>query len=88
MRLTRAGMFYTYLDMPNLQAPELPSHKAIIARNGGPASLGRKINVDANTVKAWNRINSIPAPHWQALAEAEAASLDELAAAAARRIAA
>ncbi|MEW9855905.1 carph-isopro domain-containing protein [Novosphingobium sp. M1R2S20] len=74
--------------MPNKPAPALPSHKAIIARNGGPASLGRKINVDPNTVKGWNRLDSIPAPHWHALAEANAATLDELAAAAARRIAA
>jgi len=81
-------MFYTLIGMPKPQAPSLPSHKAIIARNGGPASLGRKINVDPNTVKSWKRLDSIPAPHWLALAAAKAATLDELAAAAAKRAAA
>ena len=88
MQLTKSGMFYTVLHMPHLSAPALSSHKAIIVRNGGPASLGRKINVDPNTVKAWKRLDSIPAPHWHALAEANAATLDELAEAAARKVAA
>lgn len=81
-------MFYTVLSMPKKHAPDLPSHKAIITRNGGPASLGRKINVDPNTVKGWNRLDSIPSPHWLALVQAQAATFDELAAAAARRVAA
>lgn len=74
--------------MTSLSPEALPSHKDIIDRNGGPASLGRKIGVDPNNVKAWKRLGSIPAHHWQAIAEANAASLEELAEAAARRIAA
>jgi hypothetical protein len=66
-------------------ALEQPSHRAIIARNGGPAALGRLINIDPNTVKAWNRLDSIPAAHWHAIAGADAATLDELAAAAASK---
>lgn len=80
-------MFYTLRHMPKISAPVLPSHRAIIARNGGPAALGRRIDIDPNTVKAWNRLDSIPAAHWQAIAGAEAATLDELAAAAARKAA-
>lgn len=85
MHLTRPGMFYTFAGMKRSNAPDAPSHKGIIARNGGPASVGRKINIDPNTVKAWNRLDSIPAAHWQAMSDAGAASLDELAQAAARK---
>lgn len=66
----------------------MPSHRDIILRNGGPTAMGRKINVDPNNVKAWARLDSIPAPHWQAFADSNAATLEELAAAAARRKAA
>lgn len=79
-------MFYTYLDMANQPASQAPSHRGIITRNGGPAKLARLIAVDPNTVKAWNRLDSIPAPHWQAITDAGAASLDELALAAARKV--
>lgn len=74
-------------DTPSVCHPEIypsPSHTAIIARNGGPAAIGRLIGIDPNTTKAWKRLDSIPAAHWQSLANAGAASLDELAAAAAR----
>jgi hypothetical protein len=72
--------------MANPTSLATPSHRDIIARNNGPAALGRMINVDPNTVKAWNRLDSIPAAHWRAIAEAEAATLDELAAAAAAKV--
>lgn len=70
--------------MKQSPAQKSPSHTAIIARNGGPAAIGRLIGVDPNTTKAWKRLDSIPAAHWQSLANAGVATLDELAAAAAR----
>lgn len=48
--------------------------------------MARRIgSVDANTVHAWKRTESIPAPYWKSIANAEIASLDELAEAAANR---
>ncbi len=38
-----------------------------------------------HTVRSWSQRDSIPAEHWQALSEARLASLEELAAAAARK---
>ena len=81
-------MFYTVRSMKQSASPVPPSHCEIIARAGGPAALGRMIGIDPNTTKAWNRLDSIPAAHWQAIASAEAATLDELAEAAARKAAA
>lgn len=78
-------MFYTCPGMTQPTASEAPSHQAIIKRNGGSAALGRLIEVDPNTVKAWKRLNSIPAAYWHAIANAKAATLDELAEAAARK---
>lgn len=77
-------MFYTDHYMAHSSAQSASSHRDIISRNGGPAALGRLIGVDPNTTKAWNRLNSIPAAYWHALASAEAATLEELAEAAAR----
>jgi hypothetical protein len=74
--------------MPQPTSSEVASHQAIIERNGGSAAVGRLIEVDPNTVKAWKRLNSIPAPYWHAIANVGAASLDELAEAAARKAAA
>jgi len=52
----------------------------------GATEMARRIGVsDANTVHAWKRTESIPAPYWKALAEAEIATLEELAEAAANR---
>lgn len=76
-------MKYTYPDMEHIEA----SHQAVIERNGGPAKFARAIDADPNTVKAWKRLNSIPAPYWQAVASADLATLDELAEAAARKAA-
>lgn len=79
-------MFYTSLDMTHQASEATPTHRGIIDRAGGPAAVGRKINVEPNTTKAWKRLDSIPAAHWQALAQAGIATLDELASAAARRL--
>jgi len=67
---------------------DLASHQRIIERAGGPTAFARAIGADPNTVKAWKRTNSIPAPHWQAISVAELATLSELANAAAQRAAA
>ncbi len=71
------------------------SHRDIIDRAGGPAATSKAISpieeaasrlpVDANTVKAWKRQNSIPGAYWQAFRDADLATLSELAAAAAAR---
>lgn len=61
------------------------THSGLIERGGGPAFVGRAIEVDPNTTKAWKRLNSIPAAYWSAIAEAGIATLDELAEAAANR---
>jgi hypothetical protein len=59
------------------------SHRMIIERAGGPAALGRSIQVDSNTVKSWKRLDSIPSAYWQAIALADIATLEEMAFAAA-----
>ena len=52
----------------------------------GPTEMARRIGFDdPNTVHAWKRTESIPAAYWRKLADAEVATLDELADAAARR---
>jgi len=61
------------------------THIDIIERAGGPSALGRIVGASANTAKAWKRTGSIPAPFWAAIAEADIASLDELAGAVDRR---
>ncbi len=63
------------------------THAEIIARNGGSTAVGRKIGVDANNVKAWKRNSSIPATYWLALSQQGLATLDELAAGAAKQAA-
>lgn len=60
-------------------------HRAVIVRAGGSTALARQIDRDPNNVKAWKRLNSIPSGHWQAIADAGVATLDELAAAAAKK---
>lgn len=77
-------MFHT---LPRMTSPASPftDHAGIIERAGGPAAFARKIDRDPNTVKAWKRLNSIPAAHWQAVADGSLATLNELAAAAAER---
>lgn len=79
-------MKYTVQGMKQSTASISPSHREIITRGGGPAAIGHKIGVSPNTTKAWSRLDSIPAHHWQALANAGVATLDELASAAAEKI--
>ncbi len=71
------------------------SHRDIIDRAGGPAATSKSISrhetdagrpaVDANTTKAWKRLDSIPAPYWQAFVATALATHEELADAAATR---
>jgi hypothetical protein len=63
---------------------EILTHSDLIDRAGGPAKVGALLEppVDGNTVKAWKRNDSIPGPYWQAFADANLATLEELAAAA------
>lgn len=60
-----------------------------IFKRTGPTEMARKIGFDdPNTVHAWKRTESIPAPYWKAIADAGVATLEELAEAAAARRAA
>jgi hypothetical protein len=63
---------------------ETLTHAELIDRAGGPAKTGASLEppVDGNTVKGWKRNDSIPGPYWQAFADANLATLEELAAAA------
>ena len=71
---------------PAVSAPQndTPSHRELIFRAGGPAKVGDLLDppVDGNTVKGWARNDSVPGPYWQAFADANLATLEELAAAA------
>lgn len=63
------------------------THADIIEAAGGASALARAIGADPNTVKQWKRGDSIPAPYWQSIAEADIATLTQLAeAAAAKRL--
>lgn len=62
------------------------THQQIIIDAKGPAAVARIIGAASGTVKQWRRTDSIPAPYWQAFAHHELATLNELAAAAARRL--
>lgn len=64
------------------------THTGIIADAGGDTALGNIIGAPAGNVKQWRRNDSIPAPYWQAISDHGLASLEELAAHAARRVAA
>ena len=76
-----------YLERMKKRTSPPTTHSDIIVAAGGPSALGRKIGVDPNTTKAWKRLNSIPAPHWKAVADAGIASLEDLASAAAAKAA-
>jgi hypothetical protein len=81
--------------MGMVSAAPTVSHRDIIDRAGGPAATSRAISlieeaasrpaIDANTVKAWKRADSIPGAYWQAFRDADLATLNELASAAAAR---
>jgi hypothetical protein len=57
----------------------LVSHRDTIKRLGGPAALGRIIEVDSNTVKAWALNDSIPCRYWWIIAVRTPFTLEELA---------
>lgn len=61
------------------------SFQEIIKDAGGPTKLAQRISAPLENAKAWKRNNSIPAPYWQAIEEAQVATLQELAAAAAAK---
>lgn len=61
------------------------THSQIIKDAGGVSAFAKSINIDANTAKAWPRLDSIPARYWEAVVLAELATLTELARAAALR---
>ncbi|MGX1801022.1 carph-isopro domain-containing protein, partial [Brevundimonas naejangsanensis] len=60
------------------------SHDQIIIDAGGPSAVARKVGANPGTVKQWRRVGSIPAPYWQAFAQLNFATLDELAVAVAK----
>lgn len=62
------------------------THSTIITDAGGPAKVAKVIPAASGTVKQWRRLDSIPAPYWQGFADQGIASLEELAAGAARRL--
>lgn len=65
------------------------AHREIIESAGGDhavaAALGSASGVNASRVRFWRRRNSIPAEWWASLARAGVATLEELAAGAAKR---
>lgn len=63
------------------------SHDQIITEAGGYKALAGKIGEPESRVRFWVRRQSIPPEAWLKIAKAEAASLEELAAAAEARAA-
>ena len=61
------------------------SHTDIIAAAGGPSRLARVLKAPSGRAHQWKRLDSIPPRYWPALAGRGLASLEELAAAVARR---
>lgn len=60
------------------------THTAII-RDAKAENLHERLGVNLHTVRSWAQRGSIPSEHWKGLVDAGAASLDELAQAAAAR---
>lgn len=61
------------------------THAQIIAKAGAPRIVEIVAGQSIHTVRSWRQRDSIPSEYWRALADAEIASLDELATAAALR---
>lgn len=55
-----------------------------IVKDANPRLLAEAIRVNKRRVRSWMEMNSIPGRYWGALVRANAATLDELAAGAAR----
>jgi len=66
-------------------SPGMRSHTDIIAAAGGPSRLARALRAPSGRAHQWKRLDSIPPRYWPDLARRGLASLEELAAAAARR---
>lgn len=77
-------MSHAKLSVDNSSQNGNLTHRELINRAGGPTRVGSLLDppVDGNTVKAWARTDSIPGPYWQGFADANLATLEELAAAA------
>lgn len=63
----------------------MQSHSEIVRRAGPAEDVARDRGVSVHTVRSWIQRDSIPAEHWLGFAGLGAATLDELAAAAAAR---
>lgn len=61
------------------------THSEIIENFGGYNSLAKVMDENTSTVRSWWLRNSIPSEHWQQISDANIASLEELAAAAAHK---
>lgn len=64
------------------------THSQIIREAGTAETVALNLGVSVNTVRSWIQRDSIPAERWAALRSLNAASLDELATAAATKRAA
>ena len=71
-----------------IQSRPMRHFTQIIRDAGGPTALAKAVGEDPNTVHAWRRGDSIPAPRWNAVVSAGLATLQELADAAEARRAA
>jgi hypothetical protein len=61
------------------------SHSAIVKNAGTAEAVAERRRVSVHTVRSWIKRDSIPPEHWEAFAKDGAATLEQLAAAAARR---
>lgn len=77
MRVERRLYFFYSMTMR--------THNDIIASAGGPSRLARSLKAPPGRAHQWKRLDSIPPRYWPAIAARGLASLEELAAAAARR---
>lgn len=66
----------------------MQTHSEIVKRAGAAEEVARARGVSVHTVRSWIKRGSIPAEHWAAFAAEGVATLEQLAAAAARRPAA
>lgn len=62
----------------------MQTHSEIVKRAGPAEEVARARGVSIHTVRSWIKRDSIPAEHWLGFATTGVATLDDLAAAAAR----
>lgn len=65
----------------------MKSHRDIVGQAGTPETVAKVCGVSVHTVRSWMQRNRVPAEHWSALVDAKWATLEDLAAAAAERVA-